>query len=169
MNHQLLQKLYETYGKEIYLYLCSLCGSRSMAEDLRQETFLKAILSLPENHTNMRAWLYMVARNLCFNSLKREKRLVSMEEMPEWGRMDDNTTDIADLLIADENIRILYQALSELKGQQREILVMHYFGRLTQKEIAAVLHLTPENVRVLSYRAKRELRSYMEGKGYDIS
>ena len=46
---------------------------------------------------------------------------------------------------------------------------MQYFGGLSQKEIAAVLHLTPENVRVLSYRAKRELKAYMEENDYDLS
>jgi len=46
---------------------------------------------------------------------------------------------------------------------------LQYFAGLSQRDIAAVLHLTPENVRVLAYRGKRELRSYMEGSGYDIS
>ena len=40
---------------------------------------------------------------------------------------------------------------------------------VTQKEIAAILKMTPENVRVLSYRAKRELRTYMEDHNYDLS
>lgn len=46
---------------------------------------------------------------------------------------------------------------------------MQYFGELSQKEIAAILKMTPENVRVLSYRAKRELRVYMEENNYDLS
>lgn len=164
MDNRILQQLYEMYGKEIYLYLYSLCHNHSMAEDLRQETFLKAILSLSENHTNMRAWLYMVARNLCFNRMKKEMRLFPMDS----DEIMDDTADVLKLLIADERIRVLYQALSELTQQKREILTMQYFGRLSQKEIAAVLHLTPENVRVLSYRAKKELKSYMEENRYDL-
>lgn len=80
MDKQILQKLYKDYGNEILLYLYSLCGSRDMAEDLMQETFEKALLSLADRHTNVRAWLYLVARNLCFNAMKKEKRQISMEE-----------------------------------------------------------------------------------------
>lgn len=73
MNNDLLQQVYQQYSREIYVYLFTLCKNHDMAEDLRQETFLKAILSLPDGHTNVRAWLYRVARNLCFNQLKRDK------------------------------------------------------------------------------------------------
>ena len=64
MKDVLLKTLYQTYSREIYLYLYSLCGQTAMSEELMQETFLKARLSLRESHTNMRAWLYTVARNL---------------------------------------------------------------------------------------------------------
>lgn len=79
MEKDILKQLYQKYRKEIYLYLYSLCKNSSLAEDLLQETFLKALLSLPDDHTNMRAWLYLVARNL-FSIItagkKRKYRLV---------------------------------------------------------------------------------------------
>ncbi len=161
MDNRIISKLYTTYGKELYLYLYSLCRNRSLAEDLMQETFLKAMLSLNETHTNMRAWLYMVARNLCFNRLKQEKRSSSLEAADsEW--LIDESADTLGMILREERIQHLYQALSKLKGQKKEILLLQYFGGLSQKEVAEVLKLTPENVRVISYRAKRELRLYME-------
>ncbi|MEA4892494.1 MAG: RNA polymerase sigma factor [Peptococcaceae bacterium] len=71
MERDLLKNLYCRYARELYLYLYSLCRSHAMAEDLLQEVFLKALLSLSESHGNMRAWLYLVARNLCLNQMKR--------------------------------------------------------------------------------------------------
>lgn len=47
MEKDILKQLYQKYRKEIYLYLYSLCKKESLAEDLLQETFLKALLSLP--------------------------------------------------------------------------------------------------------------------------
>jgi RNA polymerase sigma-70 factor (ECF subfamily) len=138
-----------------------------MAEDLQQETFLKAILSMDGKHTNMRAWLYMVARNLCFNQMKREKRLRPLEEISENASTEE-TKDILDRFLLSERIQALYGALSELSGLKREILMLQYFGRLSQRDIAAILDLSLENVRVLAFRAKKELRLYMEAKGYDI-
>ena len=55
MDNEILLKLYSLYQKELYLYLYSFCGDRHLAEDLLHETFLKALLALPDGHTNMRA------------------------------------------------------------------------------------------------------------------
>lgn len=166
MNRKLLQQLYETYRQELYIYICSLCHNVTLADDLLQETFLKAILSLPDNHTNMRAWLYIVARNLYFNYIKKESKKVYIENENELG--NEMYADLLDRVIFNEKKKILYQALNHLPEKKREILTLQYFGGLSQKEIAAILHITPENVRVLACRAKRELKSYMEEMGYDI-
>lgn len=163
MNRHLLQQLYVDYGKEIRLYLYSLCKSRDMAEDLMQETFEKALLSLPDHHTNMRAWLYLVARNLCFNAMKREKRYTSEENVEA-----EIQEDILGQLIQREQNQVLYHALMELPSRKREILQLQYFGGLSLKEIARVLQISPENVRVLSCRARKELKRKLEEEGYEI-
>lgn len=167
MENELLRQLYRKYRRELYLYLYSLCKNHELAEDLLQETFLKALLALPDGHTNMRAWLYMVARNLFFNYHKKEKYIAGMEAVTEIA--DEDAEEMLERLFVEERSRLLYQALQRLDTTKREVLILQYFAELTQKDIAAILHLTPENVRVLGYRGKRELRKYMEEIGYDIS
>ncbi len=81
---------------------------------------------------------------------------------------DENTSELLNRLLADERSRLLYQALQHLGEQKREILTLQYYGGLSQKEIAVLLKLSPENIRVLAHRGKRELKEYMEVKGYDI-
>lgn len=168
MDNWLLKQLYLKYQKEIYLYLYSLCKNRDLAQDLVQETFLKAILSLPNEHTNVRAWFYMVARNLYFNHRKKEKNPVSLEEFGEE-ICDEKAQEVLEYLWQDERKRFLYQALQRLNEDKREVLILQYFGELSQREIAAMLRKTPENIRILAYRGKKELRAYMEANGYDIS
>lgn len=168
MQKQLLRQLYIKYQKEIYLYLFSLCRNRDIAEDLMQETFLKALLSLKDEHTNMRAWLYTVARNLYFNYRNREQRNVPLEEIGDT-LCDAEGANLLNQLLADERLRLLYQALQHIGEQKREILTLQYYGGLSQKEIAVLLRISPENVRVLAHRGKRELKKYMEAEGYDIS
>ena len=160
-------RFYMGEEEEIYLYLYSLCKNSSLAEDLLQETFLKALLSLPDDHTNMRAWLYLVARNLFFNYYRREKEKVPLGEVQQI--QNTASQEVLEGILNEEKNRLLYQAMNELEERKREILLMQYFGGLSQKEIAAILKMTPENVRVLSYRAKRELRTYMEDHNYDLS
>lgn len=165
MNNHNLQQFYKIYYKELYLYLCSLSHNSHLAEDLLQETFLKAMLSLPEHHTNVRAWLYMVARNLFFNYCKREKKELSTEEVEA---QPEQKEELLENIIKDEEKRILYYALKELSPVKREILELQFFGNFNQKEIAAMLHLSQENVRVLGYRGKKELKKIMEVKGCEV-
>lgn len=164
-DSQMIQILYEAYGKELFLYLYSLCKNPHQAEDLLQETYVKALLSLSMQHGNMRAWLYLVARNLCFNAMKKEKHSVpaevSQEKCTEPG--------ILEQYIQKEQNRALYRAVARLPSKKREIVQLQYFSGLRLKEIAQILQISPENARVLSCRAKRELKLYLEEEGYELS
>lgn len=166
MDNSLLQQVYRQYSREIYLYLYTLCKNHHLAEELMQEAFFKAILSLPDGHTNVRAWLYTVARNLCFNSMQRENNRQGGE--PDEN-LPDERTDPENEVIGKIVNQMLYSSLLRLDDVKREIILLHYFSGMSQKDIAALLGLTPENVRVLSYRAKKELKHFMEEQGYEVS
>lgn len=163
MDTNALREFYGRYSKELYLYIYSLCRSKEISEDICQETFLKAMLSLPSHHTNPRAWLYTVGRNLCINHLKREACRADMEEFALH-----DCEDVIEKIIYIEKKQKLYKAMQRIDSRKREVLVLQYFAGLSQKEISAVMNLTPENVRILGYRGKREIKKIMEADGYDI-
>lgn len=174
MDKDMLRQFYRRYADEIYLYLYSLCKSRETAEDLMQEVFLKALLSLPDQNENLRAWLYKVARNACFNELRNRKRELQSEHIEDISAsaresLQENSSDnLVDELIRSEQRRFLYEAMLKLPDRQREILELFYFSELSIKEIAEIMRLTSQNVRVLAYRAKKKLREHMEVKGYEL-
>lgn len=157
--------MYEVYYRELYLYVYAICGNKNTTEDVLQETFLKALLALKDSHTNMRAWLYLTARNFCYNLLKREKRLVYGEET---GRADEEAEDLLEQILKKEQSRRLQSALDKLSKPQREVLMLQYFAGFRQREIAAMLQITPANVRVLAHRAKKELKSILEVREDDL-
>lgn len=165
MEVNLLQLFYQKYQRELYLYLCALCHNETVAEDLLQETFLKALLSLSDQHANIRAWLYQVARNLYYDQKKHDKFI----ETTLSQKVADQCDGPLDELLKNERERILYRALSTLDERKCEILELQYFSGLSQKEIGNVLHIKPDYVRVLAHRAKLELRNWMEVHGYDLS
>lgn len=164
MDREMLRLFYQRYSREIYLYLYSLCKSRETAEDMMQEVFLKALLSWNDENGNLRAWLYKVARNICMNHLKKAGRETAMEgkEIPH------RDLPLADKFIKDEEKRMLYQGMLALPVRQREILELFYYSEMNIKEIAVLLSLSPENVRVLAFRAKKALKAYMEVNGYAL-
>ena len=157
LDKHLLEALYHRYYKELYIFVYSLCGSETVTDDILQDTFLKALLALKDSHTNMRAWLYMVARNLYYNYYNRQKNLFSIET-EEVDRRNSR-----EKIISGEGEAFIQNDILEdrLKGQKKEVILLQYFGDFSQKEIAAMLKITPGNVKVLSYRAKKELKEYL--------
>lgn len=158
MKNDALKLIYEEYSREIFLYVLSLCGNRATAEELMQETFVKALLSLPDSHSNVRAWLYKVARNLFLDRARRLKF-----ESPGLEEEREGTAASPDELILEklENER-LHRAIARLDLRKREVIRLRYFSELDFSEIASIMGLTLENVRVLAHRAKKELKTYLE-------
>ena len=175
LEKELLEELYHRYGQEIYRYLYAICRNRLIAEDILQDVFCKALISLPSSHRNARAWLYMVGRNLLFNEMKKQKRQMYSEDLEK--RAADKTGDSdssagenpEEQTIKKEESEILRRALLSLDIRKREILVLSYFEHFTLKEAAAIMGISYENARILSMRAKRELRRIMEVNGYEVS
>lgn len=165
MDGKLLSILYEKYSREILLYVYSLSHSWEVAEDITQEVFIKAILSLPDSNSNVRAWLYTVARNLSFNYMRRMKYNENLVEKLSKGLSRQEHTLAT--IIEDERNRELYDAINSLDARYREVLILQYYQGLSQKEISKILQISPENVRVLVHRAKAKLKEYLE-KDHDI-
>ena len=169
MDKQLIEEIYRTYAKEIRLYIYSLCGS-AQGEDLLHDVFLQAILALPENHPNFRAWLYQVARHTCLNWMRRRKRgreLLDAQELqiPEASK-GYVEPDILEKILTQERYRSLYMAINRLPRIQREVLILSYFGEMKGREIGEILGITEENVRVVAYRGRKNLKKLLEKEGY---
>lgn len=170
MDQDLLRLIYSKYAKEIYLYLYSLCKSHSMSEELVQDVFVKAIISLSDDHPNFRAWLYKVAHNLCINRLRKEQRIELYDEIPDkYNHSEISCEDgLSNLLESEKNMN-LYRCLNRLPAIQREVIFMEYFSELDHTEIASALNIKPGNVRVIAHRARKELRNLLEGeKNYEF-
>lgn len=175
MDKALLEELYQRYGAEIFRYLYAMCRDRLLAEDVMQDAFCRALISLPTSHVNARAWLYMVGRNLLINEMKKRKRELCSDDMESRdvqrrkygeGIADGDPEEQA---IRKEENSMLQEALLSLDERKREILILNYFERFTLKEAAVIMGISYENARILSMRAKRELRRIMEVNGYEIS
>ena len=164
MDKALLEELYQRYGAEIFRYLYAMCRDRLLAEDIMQDAFCRALISLPTSHVNARAWLYMVGRNLLINEMKKRKRELCSDDMESIADGDPEKQ-----AIRKEENSMLQEALLSLDERKREILILNYFERFTLKEAAVIMGISYENARILSMRAKRELRRIMEVNGYEIS
>lgn len=170
MENDVLAVVYRTYSREIYLYLYGLSHNRQLSEDLMQETFVKALITVVTADTGIRAWLYKVARNLYFNTYRKDKRLIiGLENVENKAEIREEIEESPlSKLLTTEREEALYKALNKLEGKKREVLLLQYFSGLSGKDIAKLLDITTENVRILAFRGKKELKLYLEEAGYEI-
>ena len=155
MENNTWKALFAQYERPLYLYALSLTKNKQDAEDLLQETFVKAYLSY-EAGGSVKAWLITVLRNEFFNLQRRRKK-----ELLDDGETVLNHTpacdDPLDNLIREEERRMLFQAIRQLPTSMKTVLIESVYFQMKDDEIAALHGLTAENVRQIRSRAKKKL------------
>src|ERR687890_262159 len=148
------------YGAEIYRFALHLTRNRSDADDLYQETALKAYRAwnrLPSD-ANHRAWLYRIASNTFLSDKRKTSRLRSLdaeetvESIPAASRDDDGRLDAGNLLCEIEGF------IEALPPKQRIALVQRKYLDIGYPEIAATLGCSEEAARRSVHEALRKLR-----------
>lgn len=141
MNSDLIQQWYERYKTGIFRFALSILKDSSLAEDVLQETFLKLLTGkYLVQEGKEQAWLYKVARNLCYDILRNRGREVA--EMVQQSREHYGYIDL-----------IVGLDLSE-----QEIVTLKIVGGLSHREIAKIMGLTTHAAKKRYERAIQKLR-----------
>ena len=147
-------ELVGSYQSAILNYIYRLVGDADLAEDLTQETYIKAYralerLDLDENaESRRRAWLYRIAHNTATDHLRRQARLrwLSLDAVRHRGGGDP-----AGPLAESAPVR---EALAKLTDDQRQVLLLFGHAGLEATEVAEVLAISPEAARKRWQRAR---------------
>lgn len=171
MRTQKLEDVYKKYAKPLYFFLLKLCGSTELAEDLTQETFVRATIHLHRYEgEEVRAWLFKVARNTYIDEWRKQKRtrfiskyllFTAKEEMISPYGIPDH-----ELLNQELNQQIV-ELLQCLPEQYRSIIYLREVERFSYKEIMEALTLSEDQVKVTLHRARKRLMSLAEKKGWE--
>ncbi len=157
MKDSELEKLFKRYYNEAMLYACSLCHDKNLAEDLVAEAFKRAFVSIDEQKDGFKYWLFKVCRNCYFDHLRQRKRLADMDEA-----LVKDDEELVERVIKEEEYRALYRAIGMLGEDMQEAVRLYYFNGLSVKEIADILSISTENVKVKLFRARAKLKHFME-------
>jgi RNA polymerase sigma-70 factor, ECF subfamily len=154
--------LVEQYGPRILNYLHQMTGNRHDAEDLTQDTFVKALrgLGTVRNPDAFAGWLFTIARRTALNHFRASR---STEELPAEIPMQG--ADPASLLADRDDHDQLWKVARTLKREYFEVLWLHYAESLSIQEIAGVLRRTALHVRVRLHRARLLLARRLENRG----
>lgn len=141
--------------RRVFALAYRIAGTREEAEDLAQETFLRLhrsprVWQGGSDEAQVRGWLYRVATNLAYNSLRSGNRRTQREERV---LRPPGEIDLADAIERTEERRAVRRALLRLPERQGQLLLLRHAG-LSYKELAAALGLAPGSIGTLLARAE---------------
>ena len=159
-DEDLIRFLYEEHGRSVLAYATRLTGDRAAAEDVLQETLLRAWRHADnlrnDSRGSVRGWLLTVARNIITD--RARARAVRPQEVGEPVDVPAVERDHAEQVV---NEMAVLGAMDKLSAEHREVLVEMYYRGRTVAEAAKALRIPPGTVKSRSYHAMRALRAVL--------
>jgi RNA polymerase sigma-70 factor, ECF subfamily len=167
--------LLRRHQRTVLNFMYRMVGQGGAAEDLTQEVFLKAYVSLPRfrKEAAFSTWLFRIAHNHCLNALKGRGREISGSFHTQDPSNPDRFASVPDpSLSASEQLEqrelqtVIQEKLNELTPEHRAVVVLRDIQGLSYDEIASTLDIEGGTVRSRLHRARMELkeklRTYLE-------
>lgn len=163
-------ELYTQHAPAIYRLGWAMLQQTQAAEDVVQETFLRAYKArrrFDPGRASFGTWLYQIALNYCRSYLRR-KRLLTIP----WLRPAEESPDLPDgrpgpesSALRSEYHRLLWEAVQKLSVPLREVVTLHYYMEIPAVEIAAMLNCPEGTVYSRLHNARRRLADALTEKG----
>lgn len=166
---ELLNEIAEKYYDDIYRFCCYLTGQREDSYDLAQETFLKFIRYVEHyRYRNLKGYLLTIARNVCMDYLRQEKRgflTVLAGEAEEdsicQGAKEESRDEISELV----ERQFFWEELRKLPQIQREALILYYYSGMKIREIAAITGVSISTIKSRLRQGMEKMKKSMEENG----
>lgn len=146
--------------KQVYFTCLRMLGNQQDAEDCAQEAMLRAYRAFDSfrGDAAFSTWIIRIAMNCCNDYLRRQKNVLSLDEMQETGfEARDASSGPYGQLEDKERMRLLHQALRQLKEEYRRLIVLRDMQGFSYEELAETLNLNLGTVKSRLSRARKEL------------
>jgi len=159
--------LVERYKDLVFTLAIRMVKHREEAEEVSQDTFIKVFRSLNKfkGDSKFSTWIYKVAYNTCLDRLKKHKREQHVVAIDEYTEHQVMTIDNAlDAMEKEERKQAIQSCLEQLPSDDSALLTLYYFEDLSLDEIAKIVGLTANNVKVKLFRSRKKLTSILRSR-----
>lgn len=164
--------LWQKYNKQIFANVLKLVRSIDDADDIVQDTFLKAFNALHSYNQTFPfpAWLYKIASNTCIDYFRRKRiRPISIENINRDGGdiydiISDKSTPIDVNIINNETKEELLKAVEQLPLRYKQCIQLRHFEELSYEEISIKMNLPLGTIKITLFRARKMLLNMLSNK-----
>jgi RNA polymerase sigma factor (sigma-70 family) len=167
------KKLRQKYHESIYNLIYRMIRDKDEVEDLTQEAFIKAFMSLSSFNDEFAfsTWLYKIATNNCIDYIRRKKLQTFSIDKPIESKESDYTFELPDStyepdqdLIDRQRKKLLDDAINSLPAKYRHVIHLRHVEEKEYQEIAAILKLPLGTVKAHIFRAREMLNKYLRDR-----
>ncbi|MBU5452738.1 sigma-70 family RNA polymerase sigma factor [Pseudoflavonifractor sp. MSJ-30] len=153
-------QVYEAYFRDVELYLRAICHDESLAEELTEQVFFKALKALPgfRGDCDIRVWLCAMARNLYLSHLRRIPGMADIDTM----QIPDPAKAMEERVADREQAMAIHRVLHTLKEPYKEVFSLRVFGQLSFGDIGSLFGRTANWACVTYHRACQKIQAEME-------
>lgn len=145
-----LEQLIKRYERKVYVYILMMVHQSHLAEDLTQDTFIKAIQSLKRGQysddNKFGSWLIRIAHNIVIDHFRRSKQrqelLSSSYDYDLFATARFSEANVEQRMVYGQVLADVRSLLNELPMEQREVVLLRYYGDLSFKEIADLTNVS---------------------------
>lgn len=164
-DREAFAKLYDTFVVSVYRHIYFRVNVED-AEDLTEMVFLKAWEYLPkyqkQPQASFSAWLFTIVRNLLVDYYRMNVSHDSLDDHVADDRLDSDPTHPLKCVLDQKTLKL---ALQQLKDRYQQVIILKFINDLSNEEIAHTLGRSVGNIRVLQFRALKELKSILQQMG----
>jgi RNA polymerase sigma-70 factor (ECF subfamily) len=170
MDEDAFRALYDRTARALWAYLSRMTGSPDLADDLLQETYYRFLRARGayESDAHRRNSLFRIATNLARDGRRRGQRAQLVELPDGQGPAQELQADV-DVAGDAERRTDLRRAMARLRPRDREMLWLAYAQGSTHRDIAGMVGVKAESVRLLLFRARHKLADLLRGTGNGTS
>lgn len=155
-------RLFEQYHAPILNYITRLVNDRATAEELTQDTFIKAYNALPDTRDDLafKPWLYRIAHNTAISTLRRRKIVQWVPFMPTHERAGEHSVERH--VTHQQDIQ---QVLAKLPSHYADVLLLRHYQGLSLAETASTLGITENAAKLRLFRARKAFAGIYDQAG----
>lgn len=158
------EQLIHRYQEPVFRLAYLLLGDSAEADDVAQETFIRAYLSLGsfDETRPLRPWLLQITANLARNRRRSWGRYLEALRRFWQSQLNEDENDALQVSVGQQQAQSLWQAVRRLRREHQETVYLRYFLELSEAEVAEALQIAPGTVKSRLHRAIKQLRGVIE-------